>query len=301
MLNNKPFFYVLLLGLLFQLTENKLFAQRYRNKRKFEPSSTASLIMHSSKWVVGIKGSVNFTTALPEKFYTVVTPASGLGNGYEKEYDLSSRNVSPAIAIQLFYYPVRFLGFSVQPGFANYRFTYSSEMRWNIDELGNGPNYTRLQFEHDHRLNYFELPLITQLSVGNEQTRFFLQGGLVYGHLLTGYKYINGSEHKAYSDGVIVKPVSEEASLSSQINPNRWCYQIGGGISFDLFPVRLSLECNYKKSFDPLINPEERYSDQHLLLYYYDVMDDLKLGHLEFGLSLAIPLDHIHQVYDNRK
>jgi hypothetical protein len=65
---------------------------------------------------------------------------------------------------------------------------------------------------------------------------------------------------------------------------------VGYGIKAGGTKLEVSLEINYKRGLNNIVNTDQRWSDHKLLYYHYDVFDDIKLNHLELGLKISVPI-----------
>ncbi|MEH0156706.1 outer membrane beta-barrel protein [Limibacter armeniacum] len=278
------------------ILSNQTFAQRYlKSKRLSDEANISAKILDDSHWMIGFKVGMNATMVQQDGFHSVLSSV-GQNNEEEKAYTTVTNNISPNLAAQFFYYPVRFMAISVQPTFANYRYGYETSHKWLPAE--SGLETVRTNYKHQHSLNYFEAPMLLHFSLSKYPFRFFVQGGMYYSKLLNANKTITGD--KSITEGGLTTVTEEKKKfgIDNQYYDSFWGYTAGGGIGFDLYTTRLSLEVNYKQPMMGITAPDGKYDNLELVSSYYDISDDLSMRNIEVSISMAVPLDHIGQVYN---
>lgn len=268
-------------------------AQRGR-KRPFQPKNPMAIV--NAKWMMGIKGSVNFSQLETIKSYEVLDAPyiEGLSDS-AKVYAPYSENRGYAVALTIGYFPVRMLGLVFEPAFSSYQFSYDYNLGWMLNEAGSS---LQRSYTHAQQVSYIDLPLMLRINPLKTRFKVHVQAGGYYGFRLNALKKMNWSETLVYAESLreqIVQQKEVYTAITNQFNPSHFGVILGGGISYDIQNWRIGLETNYKMGFSELINPAERYSRQELASAHYDVPDNLQWKQLEVSASLSIPLDNLVQ------
>ena len=260
------------------------------------------------QWWIGFKGGMNATSIDVMDRFTAFSPTNALRPDLlDKEYE-DFTQYGTQVGLIVSYEFVDQISVSLQPQFINYRFRYSNFYSWvDFNEAGNQIN---LNLEHDHRLNYLEIPLLfrydfdvaaassggSRSSSGGTSGRWvpFVQLGGFYGRLLKGLKEIDirqtdlaaGSENE-------LEAVQQTEDITDLLLQNHIGIIGGGGIGYTIGNARFSLEINYRLGMNNITKEKTRYSNYSLVTGAYDVLDNMRLRNLELSLSFVMPLKFI--------
>lgn len=275
---------LLILGCIFSI-------DTYAQRRKRSVGGASTQILDQSKWTLGFKIGANATIIDPETSYDVIALPATEENTASKTYSTYFQNLSPNIAAQIYFFPIPYVGISLQPTYANYNFSYDKEYQWT----GTG---TQLETSHDFSLNYFELPILLNFAYTMYPVRFYAQAGGYYSAVFSGFQEVDATT--TFADGEIIQE-SNSFSVKNQMNNNIWGYTGGIGIGYYIQTFLIALEANYKNTIDTKFNPSKRFDNPELVSKYYEVMDDVNMQHVEVSLSFTMPIDHIVQTPQRNK
>jgi hypothetical protein len=72
----------------------------------------------------------------------------------------------------------------------------------------------------------------------------------------------------------------------------------GGGVAFNFGGIMLTVNANYKKGFNNIVNTKERFQETRQLFGFGNVLDDVKLDSFEFSLSCMFPLKFLTKSFE---
>ncbi|NMM48193.1 PorT family protein [Flammeovirgaceae bacterium KN852] len=260
-----------------------------------------------SQWWIGLKGGVNLTKASPDQEFSIMSRVSGDPDLTAlKNYD-NYGNFNGQFGVVFTYDSPFGLALSFQPTVQNYTFSYSYDFDW-VDDTNTG-NTLDINYQHDHFLRYFELPLFIRYQLPLGQTNVkgaiggvagkrefipYIQGGFYYSKLIDAFKTISttGVDNVTGNSGEI--QYSEESfGVKNQLLKGSIGWIAGVGAAYDIGNVRISAEINYKNGLNNIASSQNRFANTDSATGYYDVFDDFTLKHIEFNLNLLFPLKFI--------
>ncbi|MCK4763150.1 MAG: PorT family protein [Candidatus Aminicenantes bacterium] len=240
------------------------------------------------RFIVGLHGGANFTLARPQQRYSVREPAFETGaSRYEKNYIFDSRySRGSRVGITLEYALDERFRVCIQPTLCALEFQYKDG---EIDT----PGYTiSTIYLHRHSLGYVEIPLLLKYYLTKSKLKPYLEtGGFL--HLRTSaYKTIISRTLDPLSDGHVKEEIFADLTVKKHILPMNSGFWIGAGCDYEtgIGDISLSLEIAYKHGFRNIIDKEQRWQNNELMLGYYDVFDDIKLRTFDISLKIMLPL-----------
>ncbi len=265
--------FILLTMVLFSLSESR--ASFPLNKKSEDPVS---------RFIVGFKGGVNFSavrlihsysvfgSSTAEKDYAGLFRNPGYQYGFIGEYNISGR-----------------LSFSIQPTFYTYSYNYENRLEW-ID-ASNSSNRLVAVYLHRQNLKYIGIPVYIhyKYSIG----RFFqyVQGGLFYEFLTGASQEIDMRQTLYTLDDT--KPLNSDniaGDASSLFIRSKIGALAGIGAGYNFGILILTLDVNYHRNFNNMVDEKNRYNNQQFSGHAYDIPDDFSLNHIVVNLSLKFPL-----------
>ncbi len=254
--------------------------QRVKSKKSKDP-------FENSQWWIGIKLGANLTQAVPEARYTPFSATDGRpAEIYDKTYqDFSELGAQAGLDINFFY-----SGFTVsfQPNFRRQRFTYSNEYIWFDPE--DAQNTLSLNYDHDNKLDYIELPLMIKYDILRTAFRPTVFVGGFYATLIEAQKALSISGIDLASGGVSEFQGEDIIVGAKDLFNNTSLGLVGGvGCSYNVGNVRFALDVAYRYGLNNISNARNRYTNNRLI-GVGDVMDDLKLRNLSVSFSCLFPM-----------
>ena len=244
----------------------------------------------NTQWWVGIRAGGSLTKAKPvERFSTFSSTVDPATDDYDKDYQNFNKSGGNA-GIEITYYHQGF-SLSFQPNYRRMSFIYTNEYTW-LDP--NESNYSFIaNYKSIHKLDYFELPLLVRYEPLQTKFRPFVQVGIYYAFLNNAYKETeikirdntSGSTNEYTQEKITVG--AKDLFITSNMG---WI--AGGGVSYPLGNVRLSLDISYRRNTNNITSVANRYANERIT-GSGDIMDDIKLRNLSASVAVLIPLRFI--------
>lgn len=281
--------HLLILFLLFNLQlsfaqdafiENKLFdfyeatsAKAFRGGRGFS----------FDKFSIGIKGGINFSLIIPYHRSSVFTgqPAENL----DKNYNFFLENLGTHMGFIIMYDINRFLKLSLQPSSNDYVYKYRNTYNWQ------GNTNLQYQSDFDHKVRFFEVPLILGLYMTYQTWQPYFQGGVYYGRVLDATTEVSVVETSTNLSGSNSSLDYLTAYNSADLyGKNQFGVLAGAGIAYLAGNTRIGLEANYRLLISNLNTTETQYMNNQVVSGNYDVPDKFKFSNLAITLNVIVPL-----------
>ncbi len=252
-----------------------------------------------SQWFIGIKSGINFTGIQPRQSHSEFSNIAELDgtSNYNKNYNKLTKNAGSQIGLTTTFAPFPLLYISLQPVFINLNYTYKNELIWKDES--NPDNSLILRYGHTQSLSYLEIPLIFRVNGGNQKVKPFVQAGGFYGRLLNASKSVKTSGTDRASGG------TNEFDHGTQTTRVRSLYlksQVGvlggGGISYNLGGIMVSLNANFKFGLNNIVDAKHRYSETRQLTGFGNVLDDVRTKNLEISFSCLFPLKFLTKSFE---
>jgi len=236
------------------------------------------------QWWLGFKGGVNFSGAVVEKSYAVISPTNYTVSQTKKTYDNYSTVGSQATVEITFAY--KGFSFSLQPTYRHSSFVYSTESSWSED----GVPMLELEYDQEQQIDYAEIPLLIKYDITSTRLRPYVQVGAYYAILLNANKSIgvSGIDYASGGENTFTEPdiIVGAEDLFAKYN---WGLMAGAGANYHVGNIRLSLDFIYRKGMSLVNSTENRYGNDRLS-GAGDVMDDIKLNNFSVSLGCLFPL-----------
>ncbi len=253
----------------------------FKKKAKDQQSSFLD-----KQWWIGLKVGPNLKKASSETRYSILTAtnyAQVLGN---KNYDGFNQLGSQATLEITFNY--KGIGFSFQPTYRLSRFTYKNKFTWDNSE--NPSESLELNYSHEHKVDYADLPLIIKYDFTSNSLRPYVQAGVFYSLLvnaskevaITGTDMASGGTNEFSSEPLII-------GARDLFYKGYWGIIAGTGLHYNMGNVRLVLDMSYRIGMSNITNTETRYSNDRLS-GIGDALDDMKTDNLMVSIGCLFPL-----------
>jgi hypothetical protein len=256
-----------------------------------------------SQWYFGPTGGLNISTPLPFNRFSVLSPNNSFDEElYFKDYS-GQDNTGVQLGVQLiFQFSQRFMVVS-KPTFTSYQFGYSQRIRWS-DSL-NPNDETITDFEHQHRFNYLQVPLLLRFEIKerhsvmwNRESRKprlqkitpYVQAGPFVGFRLSANKEVDVIQ---IDEGFSATINSLNINVNRQVNLLQAGVMGGAGLKFWVNSFYLTTDINYKIGLNNAINSGNRFGEPRMVAGAYDVFDDMRLGAVELNIGVLIPLKYL--------
>jgi hypothetical protein len=262
------------------------YAQKSKNsKRAFNKSNNEKETFLKKQWWIGLRGGANFSQAVVQKQYYIVTPSNYALTAINKKYE-SFKEPGSEVAIEITF-SYKNLGLSFQPSYYHVGFNYTNEYHWISSAEGGrfDMNYKQIQ-----RMDYLDFPLLGKMVLTQTKLRPYLQGGFYMSRLLGADKtieitktdYASGGANEIQDDPIIV-------GATDLFAKKHWGLIGGGGLYYTLGNVRLNLDFQYKYGMSNISSTKNRYASDRLS-GVGDSLDDIKLNTIAISLGCLFPL-----------
>ena len=253
-----------------------------KRKASFNSRSSANSDFLDKQWWLGFKAGVNFSKAVVDKSYAVLTPTNY--DAAPKKYDDFSGVGAHATVEVTFTF--RQFSISLQPTYRNSQFSYANQYEYT-DE---GDPQIILNYNHLQKVDWAEFPLLIKYDITQSKLRPYVQVGAYYAFLInanksvetSGVNYVAGSANRFTEPEIIV-------GASDLFAKKHWGLVFGAGVNYHVGNIRLNLDIMYRKGMSLVNSTENRYGDERLS-GTGDVMDDIKLNNMAVSLGCLFPL-----------
>jgi hypothetical protein len=263
---------------------SKIVSQRQKAKKA---GASGGSFANSQIWL-GLKGGLTFARVTPTERYSVFTNTivtEETAKLYDKEYDTFGKNAFQ-FGMVFYYNFYSIFSISFQPTYSVLNAGYKTEYAWS----GQANNSVTLSQKHKFQLNYLELPLLLRADLMKTRFRPFVQGGIFYGRILKAEKSVDFTSLDNASGAIDpIENTSPTIGASELFTKTNWGFGFGGGINYDLGNTRLGLEAMYKLGQNNITNQKNRFTDDRLTSIG-DVLDNMKMQHLEISFSIVFPM-----------
>jgi len=277
------FVLILLLG------SSLLQAQGNQKKRKSSVKTGNSDI---NQWWIGVRGGVNFSSAIPQNSYSVFSFTQDYSVGdNEKKYN-SYTLPGLQFGFSAGYEFIRGLSVNILPSYTSYRFSYDNSFSWYDSE--SPEKQVTTSYNYETRLQYIDLPLTFKYELTTGRFKPYIQAGAYYSFLTDAVKKVQstGIDQASGSDSEI--NVTElSVGIEERIKKANYGIIGGAGFTYNVGNARVGLEVNYHYGLQNLDNGGLKFQDNQLITGTYDVPDDFSLNNLELSMQIIIPLKFI--------
>ena len=271
----------------------------------FIPSAFAQFDQEDNQWWVGLKSGINKTKVRVSDEYTILSFTNNVATSknYNLKYGLGYQ-VGGIVAWDFYYN----FNLSVQPYFANHKYVYEYEAKWESDI-----NSLIIKDNHFQSVNFLNIPVLLRYEIrlpkfkggssfgsvaykpiitSHSDITPYLQAGISYTRLLTSSKNIQRVETvNSFSSA----PEEELINTKNLTNKGGLDYVFGAGVSYDIAgSFRVALDAVYKIGSQNLTNQKNRFSNEKLTQKYFDAPDDIKLNSWQVNLHFLFPLKFIY-------
>ncbi len=248
--------------------------------------------LHAQRFLIGVKGGANFTqTTVTNSFSAFQYTTPPIEDLSEKSYMSVFKNTPGThFGLSATFEFNSILGLSFEPAYAQYRFGYKNAYRWESTELLD--QVITIDYEHQHRVSYVELPLFIRFSAGSGRIAPYVQGG--------GFINLVHNASKSAAATITDQAGGSTEALTGDNNDvaidhlmNRYYYGLAGsaGIAFNLPYMRVALDFSYRRGFNTITDTNARFTDVRSSNISFDVMDDMQLNNMQFSLVLHFPVN----------
>ena len=260
----------------------------YMNKKTKKPTENDRFLQ--TQWWLGFKAGVNMSEATPGTRYSGYSPTNYSSDLLDKEYG-SYDKINGQAGLEITFYH-RGFSFSFQPNFRRVSFGYANEYSWVSTE--DPTNTLTLRYDQTNKLDYIEMPLLIKYDIiKTTKLRPFVQAGFSFATLSSAIKEIeiSGEDLASGSAGPFDNQNIIIGATDLFIKPSM-SYILGGGIAYDFWNVRLSLDASYRMGITNITNAKNRYSENQLS-GLGDAMDDITLDNISINFGCLFPLRFI--------
>lgn len=245
--------------------------------------------------LLGIKSGINLTIAQPGARYSILEHVSQAGmTPYEKDYSFDfTQNCGSQFGLCAEYALSKHLWLSTSLACDILLFQYKNKIEWSAGAFPITNDYS-----HRQRLIEIEIPLFLKYQAANKDLKpFFQLGGFIH-ILANAFKAIVRRTTEKISDqpggDISYEYVYKDLQIRDQIFHFNAGLSIGAGIGYDIGDsgLRLEVEANYRYMFNNIIDGKRRWTNQNLLLGYYDVFDDIKISNFDLSFKVLVPISY---------
>ena len=245
-----------------------------------------------NQWWIGIRGSVNFSSATLQKSYSVFSYTQDFTEGdNEKKYN-SFTLPGLQFGFSIAYEFLTGLSINVLPSYASYRFSYDNSFRWYHSE--DPDKRVSTSYNIETRLQYIEIPVTFKYELMRGPFKPYIQAGGYYSFLTDAIKNVKTTSIDQASGSDSEINVTElSVGIEDRIKNTNYGVMGGVGFTYNVGNARIGLEVNYHYGLQNLDNGGMKYIDNQLVTGTYDVPDDYSLNNLEISMQVIIPLKFI--------
>lgn len=235
------------------------------------------------KLSVGVKGGINFSLIIPFDRKSVFSGQDP--GGYEKDYLFPLQNRGLSLGFIIRYDITKVLKLSIQPSSNDYKYGYTTLYQWA------GNTNLQIESEYNHKLRFFELPLILGVHTTYQTWQPYFQGGVYWGRILdattetsvveTSTNLVGSEDSESYTT------LANSASLYKK---NQYGLVVGAGLAYQAGRTTIGLEANYRLVLSNLNTTETQFMNNQVVSGSYDVPDKFKFSNLELTLNIIVPL-----------
>ncbi len=239
------------------------------------------------RFLLGLRLGTNFTMMHPGQPYLVLVPVDPNDiKSYYKEYDFHlAHSRGTQFGLILEYALSKHLSITVQPAISSVKFQYKNTFTRERE----GQDDITLEFNHHHKLDYIEVPVLLTYRRLTGTFKPYVQLGAYYSILTGGEKSLHAVSlpDREYEEKAIV-------GIKRQFNTANIGLWLGAGLGYELSPagLRLQVEVNYRFGLNNLVDEAHRFDNKELMFSYYDVFDDMKLRNWDLSVKLVLPLSY---------
>ncbi len=248
-------------------------------------------VFRKKQMFLGLTGGVNYTLPTVKEHHNVLIPLDLSSSGEEKEYEKLFQNNSTQFGLYFSYSIDRNFSIVFQPSYYTYKFKYLTNYTWidTVDIM----NFTQ-EMKHVQSISTFSLPLSVRWDFTTNQISPYIQAGVFTDFRHRAYKSVY---HDFTIDGEVDEKKASGTTNNTLVNPNfnkfNFGVTAGLGVSYYAKYFVIGIEGNYRYGFSNIVNDRNRYSDiSGFTAQYLDVLDQMKLGNLNFQVTLLFPIDN---------
>jgi hypothetical protein len=271
------------------LLNSALFAQQ---KKRNKSANTLAAQKKSESFLdkqfwLGFKAGANITNPNIKNSFQVVQATNYLHK--EKKYDSYSVFGSQA-GLEITFY-IKGFSVSLQPTYSRVGYAHQSVFNWF--DPNNTTNSVTLTYAQQHRLEYFEWPLLVKYDLTRSKLRPFVQGGFYYARLIDANTSLKISGVDLASGG-INEFADETLFVGSKdiFAKNVWGVSAGVGVHYHLGNVRLVLDANYRIGMSLANKTENRYQNDRLS-GIGETPDNLMLNNIVVSAGCVFPMRYL--------
>jgi hypothetical protein len=237
-------------------------------------------------WLVGFKGGINFTVAIPTQRFSVIQTLDGSGtSAAQKEYGPFFSNTGYQYGFVVMTRIGKSFLVSIEPGFSSYNMKYQAKSVWY--DGSSGTDRIEITAKFTDKLRYFEIPLEVRYELGTGKIRPYLAAGLFYGMLTEALGSTQSSTVQYINNtGINLESSTSAGEISGNYITSRFATFPGIGVFVDYNRFILFAEADYYFSLHNIVNESARYSNQQSVGNSYNVPDNLKMDNLVINLGV---------------
>lgn len=260
---------------------------QYKPKRKQIKGNGAE----TTQWWIGAKVGSNLSAPLVEDQFDIFSFTDvPLGDNGKVLYD-RYKTFGYQFGFILGFEFIRHISAVAEPAFSGSYYSYKVNYLWTSIE--NQAQNVRVSFEHQNRLQYFEVPLALKYELLHDKLKPYVQGGTYWGKLLQATKDVEESLTDNASGTTTVETNSYAGRVEKLYEPSVWGIFVGAGCTYNVGNARLGLQVNYKMGMKNIAAAETRFEDSQFVSGTFDAHDNLKLNQLELSFVVIMPLKFI--------
>jgi hypothetical protein len=239
------------------------------------------------RFMVGLKGGINFVQPLVLHKYNVLNPLDNtISQSGIKTYKAFIQNVGYQYYFTVLYQINKSFDIRIEPGFPTYVYKYGSAYFWESNS-----ERIDMSIKHQQTLKYIEIPVTMRYLYGSGLVRPFIQGGIFYEYLLNSMKSYKRLETYTNSAGnSTLNSDSQTGDASPLYVKSRYGFNLGAGLDYDLTFVHLTLDVNLSLGINSVTNEAARYSTQQFSSGVYDVQDDIRFLIPSINIGVLFPI-----------
>lgn len=237
--------------------------------------------------IVGFHGGINFTQPAIQQSYQIITLLDAAEQP-EIIYEPFYRNIGNQVGFSLFLEFNDHLSAGLLPQQTVYSYNYSSQIEFLTTS---GIPFSRTETDSRQELTYINIPLIAKYTIRKGTFSPYVLGGIAYGLLRSAQSDIVTTTTQLVYDTreeVTTTNSASQVFITSKLN-----LLAGFGLEYDLTQVRIGLDVSYWYGLNNVVHEGNRFSNQTISGYTYDIPSDTRLNHYVLNLNVLFPVNKL--------
>jgi hypothetical protein len=245
------------------------------------------LMAGNLKPYVGFHGGINLTQPSIQQEFQIITLLES-EEAIENDYSPFFRNLGYQIGFSLYLDFTDNFGIGLLPQHVTYSYSYAFVLDY-VDS--DGTVFSSTETRSEQKIQYVNIPLIAKYTIHRATWSPYVFAGFSYGIMQSASGNVVRTTTQISDNIVDVNPVPNNGSqvfIRSKLN------LLGGaGIIYDFNQVQIGIDLAYWYGLHNIVHEGNRYSNQTVSGYTYDLPADTRLNHYVLNLMVLFPISKV--------